>query len=397
MRLAPSLTEGPPSQTPASGASVGSTRTRDQSDGGSQTGTGTTTTGPTLTSGGDEPPARPLKFLPPIEEPDNLISTHFPWWPVGIALVSIVTVIALISILTGGDEPDLVSLPPTVAVDSSASPDLVSPPPDDPPTEPEEAISTPAVPIRVVPPEYAGLDVILEDAGFSDDEIDFILDLMLEDLMFDIFFSDSSELAENYGADVDIWDVLLARFLADEDLVDLLFNNSVFECGETTDDMTTVCSQHGVLDMPAGEIVMVVQTLSGPVASENWVYSYSAVVDSDGDPANNWVPQGSFDWDFFQGTDTWYVLDYNAGTWTGGAFAGDFANPIPSAFRAVIRDNTIVWFLSGAEMPGITGAQTTAFRHDGSFAPAMSAADVYGANPTEPLIPLVDLDADPLP
>ena len=389
MRVAPSMTEGPPSQTPGS---VGGTRTRGPSDADSTTG-GPTRTGST-TSGGDDPPARPLKFLPPIEEPEKEIIKGFPWWPVSIALVSIIVVVVLIVILTGGGDTTKIAVPPTPTISvqpSVAPPSSAVAPPSAPVTPSSEAQSLPSAPLIFVPREYEPLAEILEAAGFKT-IVGLILPQMRNDLMFDSFYSDSSEDAGNPGPDIDIWDAFVGRLVADQSWVDAIFNNSVFECGITANEMTTVCSEHEVLDMPAGDIVIVVQTVNAPIASEDWIYSYSAVLDGDGDPANNWQPQGRFDWDFFQGTDTWFVLDRSADGWTGGAYAGSFANPVPSAFRAVIFDTTIVWFLAGDEVPAADGAQTTAFRHDGSFAPEASAADVLGANPTEPLMPLVDLD-----
>ncbi|MFQ5556446.1 MAG: hypothetical protein ACE5GB_02910 [Acidimicrobiales bacterium] len=160
------------------------------------------------------------------------------------------------------------------------------------------------------------------------------------------------------------------------------FNESIFECGETVNGVTTVCSADSVLDMPAGDTVMIAQTLSAPVASEPWQYTYAAVLDRDGDPANNFVAQAMFDWDYFQNTDTWYVIDRIEGAWSGGLYHGDFGSPQPSAFRAVISDNTVLWFIPTSELPSPSGVRTTAFRHDGSFAPEVSGGDVIGPDPT---------------
>lgn len=85
-------------------------------------------------------------------------------------------------------------------------------------------------------------------------------------------------------------------------------------------------------------------------------------------------------------------MDNVDGAWSMGRFAASFDAPLPSAARVVIRGNSMVWFVPQSELPAPAGVRTTAFRHDGSFQPEQSGADVIGTDPTEPLVPIADHD-----
>ncbi len=341
-----------------------------------------------IVGGGDEPPARPSKFLPPIEE--EVIIGGFPWrWIIG-SLIGIGVIIALISLIGGGGEQEIeIVTPPVPTAEQEAT--AVPEPTEVPTVEPTSVPSPTATAVPWVPPEQYAPAVSVLRGAFVDDSLSrSLVGGSFEDGMFDWVYSSSDYIAGNPGGDVDLWDVGAGQFPVTRGWADTVFNQSVFECGETTSLGTTVCGSGD--DVGEGEMIVTLQVLSGPVAGEDWTYQYAAVFDADNSPANNWQPQGMFDWDYFQGTDTWFVIDYAQGQWSGGVYGGSFSNPVASAFRAVILDNVIVWFVPKSEVPQAQGVQVTSFRHDGSFAPEFSGGDVAGANPTGPLIAFIELD-----
>ena len=147
--------------------------------------------------------------------------------------------------------------------------------------------------------------------------------------------------------------------------------------------------------MPPGEVIVLAMVLGGdvPLEDPDHFYTYAAVFDADGDPANNFQFVEPFDWDYFQNTDLWYQLDWDptVGQWQ--LFVSSFVDQIPqdvaSNARVVINGNVIVFFIPvdefGVPRPDF---RLTAFGHDGTFAPEASGGDVTGADPTEPLLQL---------
>ena len=176
--------------------------------------------------------------------------------------------------------------------------------------------------------------------------------------------------------------------------VEIDFNESVFECGELNRIRAVVCADQ-VLDMPPGEVLVASMTMVGriPLDDPDRSYIYSLVLDSDGEPANNWVFNQPFDWDLFQGADRWYQLiwDHRAMKWsltvTQLTASGGFPSGTESSsIRAVVLGNVVVFFVSMEEFSVSQPAvRLTAFHHDGNFGEATRGADVSGANPTEPL------------
>lgn len=173
--------------------------------------------------------------------------------------------------------------------------------------------------------------------------------------------------------------------------VDRQFNNSFYECGTSTPDMTVVCPNN-VQPMPAGEVVVLGQQIVGGVAPDaTYRYIYAAVLDSDGDSANDWKPQGAYDWDLFQGADRWYQLERDlTGSWALTVSQVDGSQNIgkvgQSTARAVILGDSILYFVSASEFSLATPTyRMTAFKDRGKFDFADLAADVSKGNPTEPL------------
>lgn len=183
---------------------------------------------------------------------------------------------------------------------------------------------------------------------------------------------------------------------------DLTYNFSVFECGETRAsdhlngiEITTVCAPD-VTPIDAGEVIVVaaeyMDVLPGP-GSEDY-YTYAVVFDSDGDPANDWQYQGDFDWDFYQGADRWYQLEWDPTTQAWSLRVSDNLDAYgPSGVRAILFGDTIMWVIPASEFASEFPAyRVTSFVHDGTFTPEVSGGDVSGADPTEPPIPVTALD-----
>lgn len=84
-----------------------------------------------------------------------------------------------------------------------------------------------------------------------------------------------------------------------------------------------------------------------PVSDPNRFYQYAFVVDSDADPANNYLPAPAFPDDFFAGTDRWYELNHAPATgWQLRCRVvgpGNTLTVVPSGARAILRGDT--WFL----------------------------------------------------
>ena len=187
---------------------------------------------------------------------------------------------------------------------------------------------------------------------------------------------------KSYGGYTDSWSV---------DEVDLNFNDSLLECGAVTDGRRGVCAEN-VLPMPAGEVLALGITVAAeiPQANPDRHYVYAMVLDSDDDPANDWV--GFLDWDYFLGTDRWYQLIWSPteSRWSVVVMqvaAGDRTSVVTSStVRAVIEGDTVAWFVSASEFPSaLPGYRLTAFAHDGGYGVETRIGDVSGGDPTEPL------------
>jgi hypothetical protein len=174
-----------------------------------------------------------------------------------------------------------------------------------------------------------------------------------------------------------------------------VFNQSVYHCGETFAGATTVCPA-GVTEFPDGDMYVIAMSLAAPLMDgdnttldPNLEHIYAAVFDSDDVADNNYTDVGVYDWDYWQGTDRWYQVKYD-GAWTAVVqdWAGSNAQTASSAARAVVRGDSIVWFIPASELPSPSGYRLSAFAHDGSFQATQSGGDVNAADPTEPLTPI---------
>ena len=186
-----------------------------------------------------------------------------------------------------------------------------------------------------------------------------------------------------------------------QDEADALKNNSVYECGEADDQgRLTVCADDGET-LEAGDLLTVTMTLADdvPTGDTEHSYIYALVIDSDGDPANDWIAQLPFDWDLFQGADRWYQLiwDHTAQAWSltvTQVQPDQTMTQVASGAWVVIDGPHLNMFVPGAEFDrDAVRYRVTAFGHDGAFSEDERGADVSGADPTEPLRP-IDLDVD---
>ena len=176
------------------------------------------------------------------------------------------------------------------------------------------------------------------------------------------------------GADADVAAMgseveMQSRADADTD-----FNNSTYECGETSGAMFTVCTP-GVLPMPEGELSTFVLEVGAPVpvADPMWSYVYALVLDSNGDASDDYVPDPAFPFDYFRGTDRWYELrwDHTTSEWSLVVTQLDGSGArtsVQSTARVVVEGPRITFFVSRSELPAVVaGYRVSAFRHDGAF------------------------------
>jgi hypothetical protein len=190
------------------------------------------------------------------------------------------------------------------------------------------------------------------------------------------------------------------RYGFDLNGVNEAYNESIFECGVTAYGRTTVCAAD-VQPMPAGEVLVFAMLFveEVPQASAGRSFIYSAVFDSDGDPANDWQFFAPYDFDLFQGADRWYQLiwDHNAQVWSLDVSQVDTSRNVGSytgsAARVVVQGDTIVFFIPASEFElELPPYRLTSFGHDGAYSESDRGADVTGVDPTEPLqVPTSDV------
>lgn len=238
--------------------------------------------------------------------------------------------------------------------------------------------------------------------GFSAQRVANVLRALTGDTGSGGLYSISMVMPGGFRPAVDLSDHSGVRYDEPDRLrLDLTYNLSVFECGETVVseelnglEVTTVCPAD-VVPIEEGGLIVIAATymdlIPGPGAGE--YYTYAAVFDSNGDPSDDWVYQGEYDWDLYQGTDRWYQVNWDpaAQEWSMLVSAGLDAYG-PSAARAMLFGDTILWLIPAAEFSAdLPAYRVTSFVHDGTFAPEVSGGDVSGLDPTEPPIAVHEL------
>jgi hypothetical protein len=256
-------------------------------------------------------------------------------------------------------------------------------------TQPDEVDGEPAL-----SPEEEAFRLVVGPFGMTPEQFFQLRESGPSDPVQDLIYSISGTGPGLTGAQHDIVRIFAGIFDMTQQASQTAFGNTVFPCDTLVDGTRTVCPA-GAGPVPPGELVMLAMVLDGEVPMEDpdHFYIYAAVFDADGDPANNFQFIEPYNWDYFQGTDRWYQLDWDpqVGQWQ--VLVSSVVDQVPqdvaSNARVVIDGRVIVFFIPADEF-GIArpGYRLTAFGHDGTFAPEVSGGDVTGADPTEPLLEL---------
>ena len=245
----------------------------------------------------------------------------------------------------------------------------------------------------IPPMKIDTLEVLLDYHGFTENQKDIIFHMYQagtdrhRDYLYHIALA-------TFGpglSEVDLrgFSKVLLRY-SDEARV-FTFGNTLFPCDSEIEGGFVVCADDP-LPIETGDVHMFVMQMDAeiPVANPDLFYTYSVVVDADGDPSNNFEFTPPYDWDFYQNTDRWFMLDWNPdlGDWSVGVVdVVQDIYPYPSAVRAVVIGDIVAFFIPTSEFSvDNPGYRVTAFGHDGTFSQESSCGDVSGANPTEPLI-----------
>jgi len=179
--------------------------------------------------------------------------------------------------------------------------------------------------------------------------------------------------------------------------VQIVYNESTLECGDRDDGLIVVCAADGVLDMPPGEVLVGVMIMHEEIPLQGDVsLIYSLVVDSDRDPANDWVAMPPFDWDIFQKTDRWYELYYDhlGDEWflIVTQLTPDGSIPsvgVASSVRAAVAGDTVAFFVSMDEFShSLPGVRLTSFGHDGFYSESFRGVDLNQDDPTIAPVPV---------
>lgn len=241
-------------------------------------------------------------------------------------------------------------------------------------------------------PTLSPLDILLRAGNFTEEQKAQLALAYLLDPEGDWIYSISAQNALLELAQVDITGYLGVWLRLNSGAVGTWFNNSYYPCDQEIPGGLVVCPP-GAGDMPEGRILMLIMELADPVlqADSDLFYTYAAVLDADGDPSNNFQYNSPYDWDYWQNTDLWYILDWipENQAWTVSVLGENWVQ-VSSNARAVIYEDLIMFFIPGNEISAETpGYRLSAFGHDGSYQPDVSSGDVTGANPTEELTPLI--------
>ena len=215
-------------------------------------------------------------------------------------------------------------------------------------------------------------------------------DLLKDDAMGDWIFSLSQEPITNPRPGTDI--LKFGGFMSEYNPEDPnpLFNPRILDCeGEESTEYRLICPQ-GAVDLVPGFYWFMIMQLDAPIPLNDTSthYTYSVVVDQDGEIANNLKAAG-WDWDYYLNTDRWYEATWNPSLGPWGLDVSDLPTGIYSNAktnaRVLIVDEIVVFMIPGDEV--LTKdqilARFTGFGHDGSFMAPNSSGDVSGANPAE--------------
>jgi len=176
------------------------------------------------------------------------------------------------------------------------------------------------------------------------------------------------DVANDHTTFVAFWIALQYYNLA---MLNTMFNNSDFDCGEG-DNGYTICPAV-VNDLAEGDYVVVSAIVEEdiPLDDPDNIYQYGFVFDSDGDTGNNYTPHPDYPNDFFADTDLWFTANYTpGGGWvlTANDATNSVITEIATDARIIIRDNSMFLVVPASEFAVSDPAfRITAFRHTGDY------------------------------
>ncbi len=148
-------------------------------------------------------------------------------------------------------------------------------------------------------------------------------------------------------------------------------NAQLLTCGPQPNGFT-FCPG-GMGPMPEGPYLVIGGVLhqAPPDFPSDTEVTYGIVMDSDGDPANDFAADPAYPNDFYQGTDRWTELTGTASGWVMTSTMVDGGVPTPitdSQARMVMIDNVLLLIIAASEIPVVTPLhRLTAFEHSGDW------------------------------
>ena len=252
--------------------------------------------------------------------------------------------------------------------------------------------TTPPEPTMTVPEAF---DFIMKRGNFSEVQKAQLAIAYLLDPEGDWIYSIADQVILTQLIQTDIQGYYGVPVSLNKVSADNWFSDSNLPCNQDIEGGWVVCQQPAQ-PMPEGEVLILAMQLGdeSPPMDPDHYYTYAAVLDADGDPSNNFQFVPPYNWDYFQNTDRWYMMDWNplTGNWTLDVVqAQPDPNPVPSKARVVVTGDVMTFIIPGEEYSAVLpGFRLTAFGHDGTYAPGASCGDVTGGNPKESLlIPLI--------
>lgn len=252
------------------------------------------------------------------------------------------------------------------------------------PTPPEWECPPDDAPDLVAPEELTDL---LQLVQVMSDRDPLALDHMCTTLRDTTLGPIEHSTGEDYPPDLQKrWAEVVARYWRDWDVTlvsELDAIDEPFRVAQSTIDAEYPCGEgpHGLVlcptpaALPEGEVVMLAMILADdvPLADDTHSHQYAFVFDADGDPANDYVPDASYPFDFFAGTDYWLEALYDpASGWTARASAVLADGQVVTAFswaRIVIAGNTVAALVPRTELGNQSCPEhrMTAFTHLGDY------------------------------
>lgn len=217
------------------------------------------------------------------------------------------------------------------------------------------------------------------------------------DVLMDFFYSDSTKEAGFRSPSIDMTFAGSAILDLTPEIASQMNSYLFTPPGVLTDGRLSIVADTDT-QMPTGEVAVFATEFADtiPLQDPDHNYTFSVVIDSDGDPANNFVFVPPFDLDLYQGTDRWYELNWwpDVGEWqllvtSWGqmqlAWEADTPAETTSDAVAVIDDNLLVFFIPVGEFEvSRPDYRVTGFGSDGTYAPGASGADVIGQDTITP-------------